>query len=67
MNITLIVCKGCGVLLDADRLGFVDENHMHKDDGTIDESVAVWSNEGWGEHVPFVTCPVCQAKILKEG
>ena len=68
MNI--IACKECATLFDSDNLGFVDDGHMHKDDGSLDEEVAIWNSDsgssGWGSNVAFVNCPVCQAKILKE-
>jgi len=57
----LISCNACGVVLDADKVGFPD--HIHDKNGCIDHNFAKWNGE---EFVAYTECPVCKYKLLKE-
>lgn len=57
----LISCDNCGVMLDGDKLTFPWV--IYKEDGSIDDSKAVWINR---EYVPCVPCPVCGDPIAQE-
>jgi hypothetical protein len=60
--IELISCDGCGVLLDGSKLPFPYD--IEARDGSVDLEKAMWNGSNY---VPFVLCPVCGAKVLKEG
>lgn len=61
MGINLVSCDNCGVVLDASKLDF--PNDIYMDDGGIDAGKATWDGD---DYVPFVKCPVCQGKVLKD-
>lgn len=54
----IVSCSGCGILIDVDVRYFPD--NIYDDEGTIDESKAMWYNR---DYVPFITCPVCKEQI----
>lgn len=59
MNI--ISCDNCGVVLDANKLGFRDV--IEDENGEVDLNIAVWHD---GRFVPYTRCPVCYHQLLKE-
>ena len=61
MNI--ISCDECGVILDANKLNFVNEERFYKDDGSVDEDKAGYNGFDW---VAKVQCPVCQSDVLED-
>jgi len=61
MATNLISCDNCAVVLDVDKLSFVDNNHYHKDDGSINEEKVVLTAAGY---MPYVSCPVCEEKVI---
>jgi hypothetical protein len=63
MTMNLISCDNCGVVLDANKLGFPAESRKYLDNGTVDTDNFIWDGD---EHIAFVKCPVCNEKITKE-
>lgn len=59
----LISCENCAVVLDANKVGFPSESRKYLDDGSVDENNFTWDGD---DYVPFVKCPVCNEKIIKE-
>jgi hypothetical protein len=59
MNLNLICCENCGIVLNKEVLKFPDPCLP---DGTIDDTKAMWNGDG---HVAFILCPVCKARILE--
>ena len=62
MNI--ISCENCGILIDTGRLFFPPESRLVKDDGEIDEALAVW-DDNEANFVPYLLCPVCACVITE--
>ena len=60
----LISCKGCGVVYDADFIGFPED--IYKDDGyggeMIDDTKATYDKYEGGFY-PMVNCRVCGTAI----
>lgn len=61
MTTNLISCDNCAVVLDVDKLNFVDNKHYHKDDGSVNEEKVVLTAAGY---MPYVPCPVCKEQVI---
>jgi len=63
---SLISCSNCGLVLDWYKISwkFASDAEMYKEDGSIDETKAAWSDYK-EDFVPFIPCPLCGEKILK--
>jgi len=61
----LISCENCGVVVDAEKAGFVNPLEMFDANRVAKEGLTAWSSE-CDDYVPMVLCPVCGKEILKE-
>jgi len=61
IDMNLISCKGCGIVLDKDVLCFYIRESEH---GSIDKRTAGYS-QVLGEWAAKVACPACQEDIFE--
>lgn len=58
----LISCNNCGVVLDQNKLNFPTD--IRDEDGCIDPGEGAWDPD-YGEHRPYIECPVCESQVFK--
>ena len=58
----LISCNGCGVVLDKNRLHFMDTDYI--DENGDNDSNRIWDG---GDFVSTIPCPVCKEPVREDG
>ena len=60
----LVSCRSCGIVYDANAVGFASKPELYHPDGTVDDKKARENKHGI--IVPYVKCRICTGDVIAD-